>query len=125
MPGVGFGGAADVEVDQLMQQRLQHVTGADAGIGRDREAELAGDGEAEAVGPGASAADFELGASLRQRPVGEGRQRSQTFHLIVESDAGDEVIGARAHRAIRLRPSLALRRRSPAEAPQAWHRGHQ
>jgi hypothetical protein len=62
---VGFGGATDVEVDQLVQQRLQHVTGTNAGIGGDREAELAGHSEAEPVGTGAGAADLELGSALR------------------------------------------------------------
>ena len=74
MPGVGFAGAADVEVDQLVQQGLEDVAGADAGIGGDREAELAGDGEAEPVGFAArraapSAAAGARPAARRRRPA--------------------------------------------------------
>ena len=74
MPGVGFGGAADVEVGQLVEQGLEDVTGTDAGVGGDREAVLGRDGEAEAVGALARAADLELGRLDGQRAVGEDRQ---------------------------------------------------
>jgi hypothetical protein len=127
VPGVGFGGPANVKVDQLVQQRLQHVARADAGVGGNREAELAGNREAEPIRTGARPAHLELGPVLRQRPVSEDRQPPQAVHLLVEGDAGNEVVGPRprSRRSSRLTPRLALRRRSPAEAPQTWHRGHQ
>jgi len=58
VPGVGLGGAADVEVDQLVEEGLEHVAASDPGIGGDREAELAGDGEAEAIRAPLGAADL-------------------------------------------------------------------
>ena len=77
MPGVSFGGAADVEVRELVQQGLEHIARADAGVGGDREAELGRDGKAEAVGPGTSAAHLQLRRPFRQRAVGkDGQGRS-------------------------------------------------
>ena len=35
VPGVGLGGAADVKVDQLVEEGLEDVAAADPGIGRD------------------------------------------------------------------------------------------
>jgi hypothetical protein len=120
VPGVGLGGAADVEVRELVQQGLQHVAGADAGIGRDLEPELAGDGEAEPVWLAARAAHLQRRGRRRQRAAGEHRQSPQALQLLVEGDAGDEVVGARA------RARRRSRARGPAAAaPQPWQRGHQ
>jgi hypothetical protein len=118
---MGIGGAADVEMDQLVQEGLQHVAAADAGIGGDREAELAGDGEAETVGAFAGAADLELRRGASQRPVREDRQPVEARHLLVESDARDQVVGARPRRR-----RLGRRRcGATSPTPQPWQRGHQ
>jgi hypothetical protein len=115
---VGFGGSADVEVDQLVEEGLQYVSGSDAGIGGDRESELTRDGEAEPVRAAAGAADLELWPSPGQRPVGEDRQRPQALHLLIDGNAGDEVVGAGLR-------AWGSSRGAAAAASQTWHRGHQ
>jgi hypothetical protein len=70
---MGFGGTADVEVDKLVEEGLEHVAATDPGIGGDGEAELAGDGEAESIGALAGTADLELGGGAGQRAGGEDR----------------------------------------------------
>ena len=109
-------GAADVEVDQLVQEGLEHIARADAGIGGDRESELARDREAEAVGAATRAPHLELGPALGERPAGEDAQAAQALHLLVQSDLCHQVVGAG--------PGARSRRLNPPAA-QLWHRGHQ
>ena len=126
MPGVGFGGAADVKVDELVQQGLEHVAAADPGVGGDREPELGRDGEADSVRAAAGAAHLQPGASGGERAVGEDGQGAETVQLAVEGDAGDLVVGSRA-RARRPGWRRRARRGMPtvAQPSQTWHRGHQ
>ena len=93
MPAVCLGGAADVQVDELVEQRLQHVAGADAGVGGDGEAELGRHGEAEAVGAAACSPHLELGLASGQKTVGEHRQGPQPGHLLAKGDPGHEKVG--------------------------------
>ncbi len=79
MPGVGLGGATYVQMDQLVEERLQDVTGADSGVDGDREAKLGGDGEAEAIWALAGPSHLELGLPCRERALGEDGQGSQPF----------------------------------------------
>lgn len=96
VPGVGLGGAADVQVDQLVEERLSDVAGADPGVVGDLEAELAGNGKAEAVGALAGPPHLELRSPHRERTVGEDRQRAQPFELLVQRHPRDQVVGAGA-----------------------------
>jgi len=45
MPAMGLGGTADVQVGELVEERLEDVAGADAWVGGDREAVLSWNGE--------------------------------------------------------------------------------
>jgi len=88
-----LGCTSDVQVDQLVEERLQDVTGPDPGIGRDGEPELARHGEPEPVRPTVRSPHLELGLAGGEGPVGEYRQLSQPFHLIAKGHPGDEEIG--------------------------------
>jgi hypothetical protein len=127
VPGVGLGGAADVEVDQLVQEGLEGVAAGDARVGGDGEAGLARDGKAETVGALARAADLELGRRAGQRPAGEDGQSAQALHLFVESDPRHLVVGARSRTRRRSAGSglRAIARGAAPAPPQAWQRGHQ
>jgi hypothetical protein len=106
---------------QLVEEGLEDVAGADAGVGGDREAVLGRDGETEAVGALARAADLELGRLLGQGAVDEDRQGAQALHLPVQRHAGHRVVG-RPPGDRRARPAF---RRRPAPPPHDWHLGHQ
>jgi hypothetical protein len=60
-------------VDQLVQERLEDVAGADPGICGNGKAELAGYGEAEPVWPPACSPHLEFGLAAGQGPIGERR----------------------------------------------------
>jgi hypothetical protein len=98
VPGVRARLAPEVQVDELVQQGLEHVAGADPRIRGDREPPLARDGEAEAVGAGAAAPNLELRRRERQRPAGERGQGAKAMQLPAQVDAGDQVIGGMAAR---------------------------
>lgn len=96
MPSPGLGGPAQVKVDELVEEGLEDVAGADSGIGSDREAELRGDSEAEAVGALARPADPERRGSGRERAVGEDRQPPQPLELSVQSHTRNQIVRASA-----------------------------
>ena len=99
MPGVCLVRAPDVEVDELVGQRLQHVPGADPGIGGEREAKLARHREPDAVGTLARPPHLQLGLARGERPAGECGQPPQPRHLRVKADAGDGEVGGMAPQA--------------------------
>jgi hypothetical protein len=106
---------ADVQVDELVEQRLQRVARADVGVVGDREPPLARDREAKPVGLSRGPPDLELGRGLRQRAAAEHRQRAQALHLAAQVDPGDDVVGRMAAHGGQLRRRGGGK--NPAKAP--------
>jgi hypothetical protein len=83
---VGLRRAPDVQVDELVEQRLQDIAGADPRIGGDREPKLGGNREAEPVRAAAGATHLQLGLARGQRAGGEDGHLPQPGHLFTKVD---------------------------------------
>jgi hypothetical protein len=92
----GSGAAPDVQVNELVEQRLERVAGTDAGVGGDREAELRGHRETEPVRAAAGAAHLQLRLACDQWACGEDRQPPQPLHLFTKVDPRDQEVGGMA-----------------------------
>ena len=120
VPGVRLARPPDVQVDELVEQRLQHVPGPDPGIGRHLQPVFGRDREADPVRSRARPPHLQL-RPPRQRAVGEDRQPAQAVELLVEAHPGDEEVGRRAlpRRAVRLPAPSAPWRDAPAPRPRS------
>ena len=85
--------AADVQMDELVKQRLEHVAGSRLRIGGYGEPYCDGTAKPRRTGWVRLRRTFSSGALAASGPTGEHGQRAQTLELPAQVDAGDEVVG--------------------------------